>query len=160
MKTLFALLLVICSIVGIFDAGYITYTKFSGQVPQCRPPFACETVLKSPWSTVGPIPLSVFGLIFYGVMSSLSTLAVGEVQRLTVGNHTFFLPLLISVWGVLGAGFSLYLVFVMAIILHAWCLYCLISAINCMMIGIFSTMYFWLLRPKQDTRKAHYAMHV
>src|SRR5579859_2771296 len=102
MKTFLALLLVICGILGIFDAGYITYNEFSGQIPPCRPPFACDTVLKSAWSHVGPVPLSVFGLFFYATIFLLSVLAVLEVKKLTIGKHTFFLPFLIALLGILG----------------------------------------------------------
>ncbi len=150
-KTLFALLLVACSILGIFDAGYITYTKVTGQLPPCHPPFACGVVLRSSWAYIGPVPLSVLGLSFYAVMFSLSAAAVLEVSKVTLGKHIFSLPFLILMLGIGGAIFSLYLIFVMGVILKAWCFYCLISAINCMMIAILSVLH---------ERKATYALHI
>src|SRR5579859_7688993 len=130
MKTFLSLLLVVCGLLGIFDAGYLTYNEFTGLVPPCRPPFACDTVLKSAWSHVGPIPLSVFGLLFYATIFLLSVLAILELKKLTIGKYSVSLPALIALLGVFGAGFSLYLIFVMGIILEAWCLYCLLSATN------------------------------
>ena len=149
MKTFLSLLLVVCGLLGIFDAGYLTYNEFTGLVPPCRPPFACDTVLKSAWSHVGPIPLSVFGLLFYATIFLLSVLAILELKKLTIGKYSVSLPALIALLGVFGAGFSLYLIFVMGIILEAWCLYCLLSATNCMIICALSVSFFWLSRPKQ-----------
>jgi len=149
MKTFLALLLVVCGILGIFDAGYLTYNEFSGQVPPCRPPFACDTVLKSVWSHIGPIPLSVFGLIFYATIFLLGVLAVLEVKKLTIGKREIYLPFITALLGIFGAGFSLYLVFIMGVILKAWCLYCLFSATNSVIICLLSTSFFWVSRSKQ-----------
>lgn len=146
MKTFLALVLVFLSILGVFDAGYITYTRISGTIPECRPPFACDTVLKSAWSSVGPIPLSVLGLCFYISIFMLSILAVLELPKISIGKHSIAVPSLILLLGMFGAVFSLYLVFVMGVVLQAWCLYCLLSAANCMMIGIVSTILFRISR--------------
>ncbi|MBP7842566.1 hypothetical protein KA017_01025, partial [Candidatus Woesebacteria bacterium] len=65
MKIFISLLFIIFSLVGIADASYITYEKFSGVVPDCGPGFDCGAVLNSKWSSIGPIPLSLLGLAYY-----------------------------------------------------------------------------------------------
>lgn len=134
MKLAISLLLVVFPILGIIDAGYLTYEKLSGVVPPCNPPFDCQTVLKSPWSQVGPIPLSAFGLAFYLVMLILGALSTLEVKSIQIGRRHWPLSSLILLGGTAGFLFSLWLLFLMGVILQAWCFFCLLSAINCIII--------------------------
>lgn len=133
-KTLaLSLLIVVLSIVGIADAGYITYEEIQGVVPPCGPGFDCGAVLNSPYAHIGPVPLSALGLLYYTTILVLGFLHVSEVQIGKIfGKNTLFSQLttldelvLLSTAGLL---FSGYLVFLMAVIIGAWCKFCLISA--------------------------------
>lgn len=146
MKILFALLVVVASVLGLLNASYITWSEMSGHLPPCRPPFACDDVLASPWSHVGSIPLSIFGMIFYGIVAILAALIVLEVPKI----FRLKTSLLLLLVGSLGMTFSLYLVFVMGTILHAWCLYCLFSAIDCAIVFLLSTVV-W----RKDSHEVH-----
>lgn len=133
MKTVLPLLVVIFSILGIADASYLTWEKLSGTIPPCHPIFKCNEVLSSPWASIGPIPISAFGLVFYATFLGLGIwLFVGpeKQQRLIVN--------IIRVWGIFGALFSSYLVILMGVVIKAWCLYCLLSAINCFILLVLS----------------------
>ena len=134
LKPLLSLLIVVLSILGIADASYLTYEKFSGKIPVCGPGFDCGTVLNSPYSNIGPIPLSALGLVYYGILFTFGILHYVEfdLKRL---NKALRLPFnfkplhylqLISTFGIL---FSGYLVFLMGVIIQAWCQYCMYSAI-------------------------------
>jgi len=142
MKLFLSLGLTVLALLGILDAGYITYNEFSGQLPTCKPPFACRTVLDSPWSKVGPIPLAAFGLLYYGTMFALGIVSFMDVKVLSIGKKRIPVYLLVAGLGTLGLLFSMWLVFVMGVILKAWCLYCLLSAINCSMMFILSVILF------------------
>lgn len=144
MKLFFSLALTVLALLGIFDAGYLTYTELSGQVPECKPPFACREVLDSPWAKVGPVPLSVFGMIYYSWM-----LLIGIGLTLEIKPTSVPLPLVAAVSGVGGFLFSLWLLFLMGIVLQAWCAYCLLSAINC--IAIFSVVLIRYLLERKKT---------
>lgn len=128
LKQLLSLALVVISLLGIFDAGFITYEKLSGRIPTCRPPFECGTVLNSDWAYIAGIPLSIYGLVFYLIVFVFSVLNVLEVQLTipvtkTIRNTIYLLTMF-------GFGFSLYLIFLMQFIIGAWCLWCLFSAIT------------------------------
>lgn len=151
MKTLLSILLVIFSIVGIADASYITWEKVSGVVPPCSPGFKCETVLNSEWSSIGPVPLSVFGIFFYSSFLILGSASLLEVPGFSVGRFTLAMPLLLLGLGSWGALFSLYLVFLMGVVLQAWCVYCLISAVNCLVLFSISVANYFYSR--QHTQK-------
>lgn len=137
-----SLAIIVVSMLGIADAGYLTYEKLSGKLPVCGQGFDCGKVLNSPWAYVGPVPLSALGLVFY-----LSVFALAIAQYLQVdisqqlqktGLAKYLKPLnwllewqphhyLMAITS-LGFAFSGYLLFLMAVIIQGWCLYCLISA--------------------------------
>jgi len=162
MKLFLSLILTVLAMLGIMDAGYITYGELSGQVPNCQPPFSCQTVLDSPWSKVGLIPLAAFGLIFYAVMFTFGILSFMDVRSISIKKHKVPVHVLIVVLGSAGMLFSMWLIFVMGVILKAWCLYCLLSAINCSMIFILSLLLFRTARMDSEPTdtKDSYAMHI
>jgi uncharacterized membrane protein len=56
--------------------------------------------------------------------------------------------------GVFGAGFSAYLLYIMGVVLQAWCVYCLISAATCIILFLLSgTIY--LLAKKESTHEVY-----
>lgn len=143
-KKFLSLVLVILSLIGIMDASYITYEKLSGQIPPCGAGFDCGGVLESPWAYIGPIPLSVFGLFYYVLVFSIASLHFLDVDiQMLITSWTksvaFSFPAhqLLLYLTTFGFFFSLYLLSLMAFVIQAWCLYCLISAAVC--ISLFVT---------------------
>ncbi len=137
MNVFMSLLLIVLSLIGIADASYLTYEKVAGVIPPCTPGFQCETVLSSPYAQIGPLPLSALGLGYY---LTVFVLAVMHFLELDFKKSSFFktsksafirktspldLLQLITIGGLL---FSFYLVFLMGVVIKAWCSYCLISA--------------------------------
>jgi uncharacterized membrane protein len=135
-KTLFAYSMVVLPIVGILDAGYITYEKFAGRVPVCSAYFDCGKVLGSQWASIGPIPVSLLGVGFYVTLFILGVLLFLEKENITAFGKKLRITSLLHFFSALGFLFSLFLVFLMAFILQAWCLYCLVSAVNSTLIFI------------------------
>jgi dihydroorotate dehydrogenase/uncharacterized membrane protein len=140
MKQAFVLPVVILSILGIIDASYLTYQKIQNIVPPCTPGFQCDTVLSSPWANIGPIPLSALGLLFYSIVFIFAAMTLLE-KKVKIGkmdNEDILMSLT-----AFGGIFSLYLVFVMGVLIEEWCTYCLISALICAsLFGINFVSYF------------------
>jgi uncharacterized membrane protein len=152
-KVFLSLAIIVFSLIGIVDAGYITYEKFLGQIPPCQTAFKCETVLTSKWANIGPIPLSVLGIVFYSAMLLLGIANYLELPELKLGKKKIEVVHLLALLGVFGFLFSMYLVFLMGVILHAWCLYCLISAANCVILFITTQLL-------QKTCKGIYGVYI
>ncbi|WP_218081116.1 vitamin K epoxide reductase family protein [Anthocerotibacter panamensis] len=105
---------------GIGVTGFLTYEKFTaGTGLVCGPGGGCSVVLSSPYASVGPLPLTVFGLGLYG---SVLVLALWSPNRLPWAG--------VGLWVLanLGAGFSGYLMSLLAFEIRAFCPYCLASA--------------------------------
>lgn len=131
MTVLSRVLLVILSLIGMADSGYITYEEFAGVVPRCIPVagFDCGLVLQSQWAHIGPVPLALLGFGFYSMIFLLSSyLLVAPKPHKQVRTLLAFL-------GTFGFLFSLYLFYLQAVVLQAFCIYCLVSACTC--VGIF-----------------------
>lgn len=124
------LALPILAFLGLLDALYITYEELSGVIPPCLPGFSCASVLTSPWSHIGPIPLSVFGAGYYLTILVLGSLLFLEKKELRFLGQRFPVFSLLRVLTAIGFVFSLYLVFIMGVVIKGWCLYCLLSALT------------------------------
>jgi uncharacterized membrane protein len=139
MKVILSLLIIMLAIGGIADASYLTYEKFAGVIPTCGESFDCGTVLSSKYASIGPIPMSFLGLLYYVAVLKLALLHYLESDIL-LRKTKKFLPVsnqlktalvpqkLLLLLTSLGFGFSMILVGVMAFVIEAWCLFCLVSA--------------------------------
>ncbi len=151
-----SLLIIILSIVGIADSSYITYEKFSGVIPDCGAGFDCGKVLNSEWSSIGPIPLSLLGFIFYttvftlGILNYLDFDTKNFLKKITKKldlKKSNLLSLittqeLLLMATTFGALFSIYLVFLMAFVIEAWCKYCLVSAFTSFTLFLISSLFY------------------
>lgn len=116
------------AIIGILDASYITWEKVNHVIPPCSPGFACETVLTSKWASIGPVPLSALGLLFYVSVLLIASLLFLEIPYIKIAKSKFSVFQILQFLTAFGFLFSLYLVFVMGVLIQGWCLYCLFSA--------------------------------
>lgn len=121
--------LLILSLIGIVDASFLTYEHFSKRIPPCSVDiFAdCGKVLASSYSTFFGIPIAIFGVIFYTIVLVFS-------WKLIVTTDVW-IPRLLLVTGV-GAGFSIYFVYLQLVVIKAICLYCMVSAVNSIVLCI------------------------
>lgn len=123
----------VLSLVGIFVALYLSMYKWGmlGSI-QCSIG-GCETVQNSPWSFFLGQPVAVWGL---GAYVTLLVVAVVGLQPRFVNARWVALALFgISAVGVL---FSGYLTYLEAAVIHAWCMYCVVSAILITLIFLLS----------------------
>ena len=142
------LLLVIFPFLGMLDSGYVSYEKMTNALPVCRPPFQCAAVLRSPWINIGPAPIPYLGFMFYTTLLLLTASQFLGVAKLNIGAKKITLANIIFGFGIAGACFGAYILVLMAFIIKAWCLYCLLSAINC---GIFFILSFLNFKQKSPT---------
>jgi uncharacterized membrane protein len=109
----------VLSLAGLADAIYLTVEHLSGRSVRCTVTGGCSEVLGSPYATLGGYPLALFGALAYFTAFSLATLAAFGSRR--AGN-------LFAVLVALMFATSLWLLYLQAFVLHAFCQYCLLSA--------------------------------
>jgi uncharacterized membrane protein len=109
----------IISLAGLADATYLTVTHLTGDDLVCGSPGGCSAVLSSVYASVAGIPTAAFGALAYFVAFSSATLAAFGYAR----ARTVFLLVVMAMFGA-----TLWLLYVQAFILHAFCPFCLLSA--------------------------------
>ncbi len=114
----FYALAALLALAGLADALYLTVEHLTGRSVRCTITTGCSEVLSSAYATVGGIPLAAFGAAAYFTAFSLATLAAFGYASVRTP-----LALLVAVMFV----FSLWLLYVQAFVLHAFCQYCLLS---------------------------------
>ena len=112
----------IAALVGFADSAYLTAEHVRGVVPPCTVLKGCEAVLASSFSSIGVVPVSLVGVLFYGAMIVLLVMYLDSWDRQILHRASW-----LSVAGFLG---TLYFVFVQAFILHSFCQYCMLSALT------------------------------
>ncbi len=84
----------------------------------------CERVQSSPYSRIGSLPVAALGVVGYLVLMVLAFLGLQP----SLGRSRV-VPVGLLGGGVLGVGFSLYLTYLEAFVIHAWCQWCVTSAL-------------------------------
>lgn len=84
----------------------------------------CEKVQSSSYSRIGPFPVAGFGVAGY---LALMVLALRGLHPSRQGSR--LIPTGLVVGGILGLLFSAYLTYLEAFVIHAWCQWCVSSAI-------------------------------
>jgi uncharacterized membrane protein len=110
------------ALVGLVDAGYLTTEHLAGRIGNvpCMVTTDCGGVLTSSYATLpGDIPLAALGALAYFTAFSLATLAAFGYDS----ARKLLLPLVLTMFAA-----SLWLLYVQAFVLEAFCSYCLLSA--------------------------------
>lgn len=133
----------ILSLLGLFDALLLTAEHYISLTLPCSFSGGCERVLTSQYSTILGQPISLLGVVFYGVVLFLAIHSLSNSEpmpkRFLVG------------WGLIGFLSSLVLTGIQAFIIRAWCQYCLLSALTSTVIFIVALVYYFR-RPKPVTQ--------
>jgi uncharacterized membrane protein len=121
------------ALVGLLVSAYLSMYKlgYLGQI-QCTLG-GCEKVQTSRYALFGGLPVSVWGV---GAYVTLITLAILGLQPRFARERWVALAL----FGVAAVGvvFSAYLTYLEAFVIHAWCQWCLISAVLVTLIFLLS----------------------
>jgi len=109
----------VVALVGLADSVYLSVKHFTAEPVPCSLVEGCEKVLTSPYAEVAGVPIAAAGAAAYFVAFALAVLAAYGDERM---------------WKIFGglatlmAGFSLWLIYLQAFVIGAFCQFCLISA--------------------------------
>ena len=118
-RTIIYIVAAIVSLAGLADAIYLTVQALTGETLGCGGSPDCFKVLGSAYARVSGIPVASFGVLAYFSVFAFATFALFGYARARV-----FLVLTV---GAMFLG-TLWLLYVQAFLLHAYCRYCLFSA--------------------------------
>jgi uncharacterized membrane protein len=109
----------VLSVLGLADALYLTIEHVTGQSVRCTIVAGCSEVLSSQYAVVAGVPLALVGAAAYFGVFSLATLAAfGYRIAATLLTPLVLLMFLVSLW----------LFYLQAFVIHAFCQFCLFSA--------------------------------
>ena len=122
-------------ILGIGVAGYLTGSHLVDADPYCGGAHGCADVQDSPYSELAGIPVSVIGLAGYLLLLTLSLLR-GRLNA----EIDIFLPVLSFGAALIGVLYSVYLTYLEAFVILAWCYWCVTSAVIIAAVWILSVV--------------------
>ncbi len=141
MKMKMLVLLIIFAVLGIIDAGYLTYEHYQQVIPPCTVNLFflivsdCGKVLRSSYSVMFGVPLAVAGVFQYSLL--LIAIIVLKIFRKKIFTYWIILQSMI------GAIFSLYFMYIQLVILKSICIYCTLSALISFAIFFLSCKIFY-----------------
>jgi len=118
-RTIIYIVAAIVSLAGLADATYLTVQALTGETLGCGGSPDCFKVLGSAYARVAGIPVASFGVLAYFSVFTFATFALFGYARARI--------FLILTVGAMFLG-TLWLLYVQAFLLHAYCRYCLFSA--------------------------------
>src|SRR5262245_53461510 len=118
-KTTLYIVTALVSLLGLADAIYLTVEHITGQSVRCTIVAGCSEVLSSSYATMSGVPLAAIGAAAYFSVFSLAILAVF--------GYRIAGQLLLPLVGAMCVT-SLWLIYLQAFVIRAFCQYCLFSA--------------------------------
>jgi uncharacterized membrane protein len=122
------------TIIGLLVSIYMTIYKITGNNGMCLGSGDCSTVNASRFAEVNGIPVAVFGVVGYAAI----------LLALLFENRNSFLKengtLLIFGMSLIGFIFTLWLIYVELVLLHAICPFCVTSQVAMTLIFILSVI--------------------
>lgn len=149
------------SLLGLFDSAYLWWVYTSPSRPMVCLGSGCDEVRASSYANLWGLPLPVYGVVMYAALALL-------IFAAPLASEGLARTIRYAVAGISGAGFlfSLYLMGISEFVLHAWCAWCVVSAlaVTC----IFALAVLELTRPVPHpeplaalaTARRHFAVFV
>jgi uncharacterized membrane protein len=128
--------MLVLAFIGIADAFYDSYMIYIGRPLWCPPPIdGCNIVAASPYARIAEVPLGYAGFVYYLYMFGLAALLAFDPFSRSLR------------WGALlyaatGVVFSIYFMYIQFTFIHAFCIYCLISAVLTLLLFIAAHWHF------------------
>ena len=119
-RHLLFIVIAVLSLCGLADAIYLTIEHITGQSVRCTIVAGCSEVLSSSYAVVGGYPLASIGALAYVTVFSLVILALFGYR---IASQLLILLVLAM------CVVSLWLIYLQAFVIHAFCQFCLLSAI-------------------------------
>ena len=118
------------ALVGIAVAFYDAHQLYEGQALWCPPPInGCNEVANSPYARIYNLPVGYFGVVYYMYMFGLAAL-------LAFDPFSRGLRFAALVYSALGVCFSIYFMYLQIAFIHAFCIYCLVSAVTTLLLFV------------------------
>src|SRR5262245_12638527 len=118
-RNLLYLIIAVLALCGLADAVYLTVEHITGLSFRCTIIACCSEVLSSSYAVVGGYPLASIGALAYFSVFSLTILALFGYRN----AGQLLIPLVLGMCLV-----SLWLIYLQAFVIHAFCQFCLLSA--------------------------------
>lgn len=118
------MVIAVLSLVGLFVALYLLANKLGLTGPMVCGIGECATVQASKWSMIGPVPVSALGVGGY-----IALLAVALFGLQPAGLRSRAVSGLLVAFSTVALAFSVWLTYLEAFVIRAWCQWCVISAI-------------------------------
>ena len=122
-------------LLGFIDATYLTIKHYTQGEITCSITNGCDVVTSSIYSEIFGIPVALLGALFY------LTMVVAMIAYLDRKNEKILR--LASCFTIAGLLASIYFVSLPAFVLHAWCQYCIGSAITSTTLFVFGMIYLY-----------------
>jgi uncharacterized membrane protein len=120
--------------IGLADSGYLTVKHLRGDYVRCDTD--CSAVLGSKYAEVAGVPLAEIGAVAYIAVLVAAVLAVIGLRGARSVVALMAIPMALT---------SLWLVYLQAFVIHAFCKYCLLSAAVCITLAVL-VLTEWLVR--------------
>ncbi|MEK7633003.1 MAG: vitamin K epoxide reductase family protein [Patescibacteria group bacterium] len=135
------------SIVGFFDAAYLTIQHYTQFTLPCTITHGCDLVTKSEYSQIMGIPVSVLGAVYY-LAIFLAVYVILETKK------TEYLRF-VAIATTFGFLFSAWFVYLQFFVIHAICQYCMFSAATSTTMFVVSIVFFSSEHLKNITKSTH-----
>lgn len=109
------------ALLGLLVSGYLYFAYVSGGPIVCGANRSCEVIRASVYANFFGLPTPAYGLIFYGLLGVGAALWSGERNR-----RMYWLLVLLTGGGLV---VTAYLTYLEAFVIHAWCRWCVVSAL-------------------------------
>ncbi len=112
------------ALLGLAVSGYLTYVKLADAPMIClEGVFQCDAIQQSAYAELMGIPVAVLGLLSYGVIFALLVLQK-QNAFLEENGIGLLMGLVFFAWL-----YSMYLVYIQAFVLEAWCQWCVVHEV-------------------------------
>lgn len=130
--------------VGVTVAFYDAYSLYNGQALWCPPPInGCNEVANSAYARIYNLPVGYYGVVYYFYMFGLAALLAYE----PFARGLRFAAL---AYAAAGVGFSIYFAYLQIAFIHAFCIYCLVSAVTTVLLTVAAILHLNATRMPAD----------
>lgn len=127
------LAIALLAILGVVVSSVSLYHHFSNSTTSfcdIAPSFNCDLVNRSQYSSFAGIPVALIGIAGYLLILAFATLYREKAET----------PLMLLLASLVGLGFALYLTYIEARVLYAWCILCLSSLATIAAISVLASI--------------------
>jgi uncharacterized membrane protein len=124
------------ALLGMSVAFYDAYAIYNDQPLWCPPPInGCNEVANSPYARIFKLPVGYFGVVYYLYMFGLAAL-------LAFDQFSRAIRLAALLYAAIGVCFSIYFMYLQLTFIHAFCIYCFVSAVTTLLLFIAAVLHF------------------